>query len=98
MIRFAPLEKLPAAYWEVIYSDWHAAARRAHELFSHRFAPKALFARAAIYRDWQIGSHETPSNGTNAVIYDERRIADVSQQGLRTDGTLPRNPCTDTQT
>ena len=55
MMTFVGVDELAAAYEGLVASDWRRLQRQAHERFAQRFAPKALFTRAAVYRDWELG-------------------------------------------
>jgi hypothetical protein len=55
MMTFVGVDELAAAYEGLVASDWRRVQQQAHERFAKRFAPKALFARAAVYRDWELG-------------------------------------------
>ena len=56
MMTFVDVPDLAATYERLIATDWRAAQRLSHERFERHFAPRALFARAAVYRDWKLSS------------------------------------------
>tara|TARA_B110001452_G_scaffold218494_1_gene190263 strand:+ start:1605 stop:2765 length:1161 start_codon:yes stop_codon:yes gene_type:complete len=55
LITFAPLAELPAAYRALrATSDRRRLARGVFRNFTRRFAPRALFEAAGVYRDWRL--------------------------------------------
>ena len=61
MMTFVEVDELAATYERLIASDWRVVQRKAHDKFAVRFAPRALFLRAGVYRDWELGPQRTAS-------------------------------------
>ena len=73
MITFADVPDLAPTFERLVATDVRAAQRRAHDKFSARFAPAAIFHRAAIYRDWGLTQspyvpHDAPLELGSAVV------------------------------
>jgi hypothetical protein len=90
MIHFADFDALPALYERLVASDWRSAQRLAHERFATRFAPEALFRRAAIYRDWGLGPHDGADVGA-AAMYDPRYRGGAAFSRGNPASTMPVN-------
>ena len=76
MISFHDVGSLPSAYEAILASDWRTTQAAARRRFASRFAPPALFRRAAIYRDWNLTASALGAASTTD------RAADAAEVGV----------------